>query len=126
MRARGCAANTVAEVLSKGDIVSLDTGGGRCIAVGQGSVDDVEATLALVQSQLEVGTAAPGIVLVAPLDVKDPVGSSATNRREDPKPGVHRKQVVPVWHDGVVVRGPRQALVSVVGIRGGELGTTVG
>jgi hypothetical protein len=86
--ANGCAANAVAEVLSKAGIVLLHSSCRRCIAVVQGAIDDVEALLVLVQPQLEVGSAGAREVLGAPLDIKDTVGSSATNRREDPKPGV--------------------------------------
>jgi hypothetical protein len=35
----------------------LHTGGGRCIAVVQLAVDDIEALLAFIQPQLEVGNA---------------------------------------------------------------------
>jgi hypothetical protein len=86
--ADGCAANAVAEVLSKAGIVLLHSSRSRCIAIGQGAIDDVEALLVLVQSQLEVSGAGARVVLGAPLNIKDAVGSSATNRGEDPKPGV--------------------------------------
>src|SRR4029077_5248738 len=78
------------------------------------------------QSQLEVGTAAPGEVLCSPLDVQDAVGSSATDRSENPKARVYRIQVVPVWKDRVVVLGPRQANIGKRRIRGRELGIAVG
>jgi hypothetical protein len=82
--------------------------------------------LALVQSQLEVGAAAPGEILRPPFDVEDPVGSSSTDRGEYPKPTVDQIQVVPVREDGVVVGGPGQADVGERGVRGHELGIAVG
>src|ERR1043166_6995150 len=126
LRARGRAANAVTEVLRKGGIVSLHTGSGRRAAVIHLPVDHVKTSLPLVQSQLEAGSAAPRVVLVAPLDVKDSVWGSATNRGEDPIPGIHRVQVVPVRHDGVVVRGPRHTEVTKGGIYSGELSVAVG
>jgi hypothetical protein len=82
--------------------------------------------LALVQPQLEAGTAAPGEVLRAPLDIEDAVGSSATDRCEYPEPAVDQVQVIPVWEDRVVVRSPRQALVGEGRVGGHKLRIAVG
>jgi hypothetical protein len=86
--AHDCAANAIAKVLSKVAIVFLHSGCSRCIAVVQGAVDDVEALLILVQSQLKIGSATAWEVLGAPFDVKDAVGRNSTRRREDSKSGV--------------------------------------
>jgi hypothetical protein len=105
----------------------LHTGSGRCVGVRQTAIDHIEATLPLVQSQLKIGSATSWIVLVAPLDIEDPVGSSATDRSKDAKPGVYRVQVAPIRNDCVVVRDPRQrARVNPVVIGGRELGIAVG
>jgi hypothetical protein len=88
LRARGYTASAVAEVLIKGGIVFLHTGSGRCIGVGQTAIDHIEATLPFVQSQLKIGSAASRVVLVAPLDIEDSVGSNAADRCKDTKPGV--------------------------------------
>ena len=90
------------------------------------TVDHVEATLPLVQPQLDVGTAAAREVLRPPLNVEDAVGSSATYRCEYAEPTVDQIEVVPVWEDRVVMGSPRQALVGEGGIGGHELGITVG
>ena len=95
--------------MRKGGVVPLHTGGGRCVGVGQCAVDDVEAALALIQPHFEVGSAGPWVVLVAPLDVKDPVGRSATNRGKDARASHYRVQVVPVGEDGVHMGYARQA-----------------
>ena len=79
-----------------------------------------------MQPQLEVGTACPREVLRPPLDVENPVGSSATYRCEYAKPTIDQIQVVPVWQDGVVVVGPRQARVGKGRIGRRELGIAVG
>jgi hypothetical protein len=127
LRAGGCAVNAVAEVLSKADIVFLHTGCGRQVPVGHRAVDDVEACLPLVQPQLVVSSATPWIVLVAPLDVKDPVGRSAACRGENPIPAVYRVFIVPVWEDRVAVDGGRgQAFVDVSCAVGHELSIAVG
>ena len=104
----------------------MDTGGGRRIAVSQHPVDDVESTLPLVQSQLEVGCAAPRVVLVAPLDVEDPVRSGPTGGGKDPISTIHRVQVPPVRHDGIVVCSPGHTHIAKGDIRSGELGIAVG
>ena len=78
-----------------------------------------------VQPQLKVGVAGPRKILSPPFDVEDAVGRGATDRREDPKPTVYRVQIVPIREDGIVVAGPRQALISEGGVRGGELGIAV-
>jgi len=116
----------VTEVLNESGVVSLYPRSSRCVAVVHSTVDHVEATLPLIQSQLKVGTAAAREVLRPPLNVKDAVGSSATYRCEYAKPAVDQIEVVPVWEDRVVVGSPRQALVGEGGIRGYELGITVG
>jgi hypothetical protein len=120
------ATGAVAEVLSKERIVSLHSGCGRCVGVSHRAVDHIKAWLSLVQPQLEAGTAASREVLRSPLDVEDAVGSSATYRSEYAKPTVHQIQVVPVWEDGVVVGGPRQAQVAKGGICSRKLRITVG
>src|SRR5206468_8709675 len=102
------------------------SGCGRCVAVGQRAMDDIEACLPLIQPQLEVGTAAPGEVRRPPLNVEDAIGRTATYRCEYPEPTVHQIQVVPVWEDGVVVGGPRQARVAKGAIAGCELRIAVG
>ena len=78
----------VAEVLVKDGVVLLNTGGCRCVAVAQGAVDHIKTALPFVQSQLEVGSAGPGVVLGAPLDIEDAVRRSATDRSKDPIPRV--------------------------------------
>ena len=78
-----------------------------------------------VQPQLKVGVAAPRKILSPPFDVEDAVGRGATDRREDPKPTVYRVQIVPIREDGIVVAGPRQALISEGGISGRKLGIAV-
>ena len=126
MSARSSASGTIAEILSKEGVVSLHSGRGRCVPVGQRAIDDVEATLPLVQPQLEIRTAAPREILRTPLNVEDAVGRSATYRRKDPKPTVHQIQVVPIRVDRVVVGEPRQALVAKGRIGGRELRVAVG
>ena len=126
MPASSRAARAVAEVLYKSTVVPLHSGRGASVASTHCAVDHVEATLPLVQSQLEVGTATPREVLRSPLDVKDTVGSSTAYRCEDTKPTINQIEVVPVWVDGVVVGGPRQALVGEGGIVSQELGIAVG
>ncbi len=79
-----------------------------------------------MQPEFEVGTAGPREVLRPPFDVEDPVGSSATYRCEYAKPTIDQIQVVPVWQDGVVVVGPRQARVGKGRIGCRELGIAVG
>ena len=80
---------SVAEVLHKNTVVSLHSGRGAGIAPTDCAVDHVEATLPLVQPQLEVGTAAAWEILRPPLDVEDAVGSSATYRCKYAKPTIH-------------------------------------
>ena len=96
MCAYSCATRAGTEVLRKGGVVPLHTCGGRCVAIIQSAVDDVEATLPLIQPQLEVGSASPRVVLVAPLDVEDSVGRSATDRGKDAIATVYRVEIVPV------------------------------
>ena len=126
MRASSRHARTVAEVLVKGSVVFLYSGGGRCIAAAHCAVDHVKACLSLVQPQLEAGTAAPREVLRPPLDVEDAVGSSATYRCEYAEPAIDQIKVVPIWVDGEVVGEPRQALVGEGRIRRRKLGIAVG
>ena len=116
----------VTEVLNESGVVSLYPRSSRCVAVVHSTVDHVEATLPLIQSQLKVGTAAAREVLRPPLNVKDAVGSSATYRCEYAKPAVDQIQIVPVWEDRVVVGGPRQASISKRRIGSHELGVAVG
>src|SRR5207247_1385171 len=99
---------------------------GRCVAVGHCAVDDIEASLSLVQSQFEVSAGSPREILRPPLNVKDAVGRSATYRCEYAEPAVDQIQVVPIWEDGVVVGGPRQADVSEGRIGGHKLRIAVG
>ena len=82
------ATGAVTEVLVKDGVVLLNTGGCRCVAVAQGAVDHIKTGLSFVQSQLEVGSAGPGEVLSAPFNVEDAVGRNASNRSENPIPGV--------------------------------------
>ncbi len=126
MPASSRATGAVAEVLNESGVVSLYPGSSRCVTITHCAVDHVEATLPLVQSQLKIGTAASREVLRPPFNVEDAVGSSATYRCEDAEATVDQIEVVPVWQDGVVVGGPRQALVGEAGISSQELGITVG
>src|SRR4030095_14288118 len=64
-------ADTVAEILRKGGVVLLHPSCGRCVPVGQRAVDDIKATLSLIQPPLKVGTATSREVLRTPLNVKD-------------------------------------------------------
>ena len=74
-----------------------------------------------------MGTAGPREILRPPLNVKDPVGSSATDRGKDAITSIHRVQVVPVWEDRVAVDGGRgQAFIAVSCAVGHELGIAVG
>ena len=116
----------VAEVLNESGVVSLHPRSSRCITVTHCAIDHIEATQSLVQSQLEVGTAAAREVLRPPFDVENAVGSRVTYRGEDAKSTINQIQIVPVWQDGVVVGSPRQALVGEGGVRSQELGITVG
>src|SRR6476646_4004906 len=116
--ADGCAANAVAEVLSKAGIVLLHACCSRGVAASQRTVDHIKTALTFVQSKLEVGSATPGEVLSAPFDVEDAVGRISTNRSEDPKPSVQRIKIVPVRENGVVVQSPRQAHVAKASVRG--------
>jgi len=126
LRTRGCAANAIAEILGKDGIVFLHTGGGRQVTAGYGAVDDIEATLSLVQPQLKVRTATPRKVLCSPLNVEDAVGSGATYRCEDAEASVDQIQIVPVREDRVVMGSPRQASISKGRIGGHKLGIAVG
>jgi hypothetical protein len=116
----------VAEVLNESAVISLHSRCGRCVAVTHGSIDHIEATLSLVQPQLDVGAAASRKVLCPPFNVENPVGSTATYRSEYAEPGVDQIQVVPVRIDGVVVGTPRQADVSKRRIGSQELGIAIG
>ena len=71
-------AGTVAEVLDEVRVVLLHSSCGAGVAISQCAVDHVKACLALVQPQLEVGTAASREVLCTPLDVEDAVRRRAT------------------------------------------------
>ena len=126
MPASSSATRAVAEVLNESGVVPLHPRSSRCVTVTHCAVDHVEATLSLVQSQLEVGSAAAREVLRPPFDVKDAVGSRATYRCEDAKSTINQIEVVPVWENGVVVGRPRQASISEGRIGSQELGVTVG
>jgi hypothetical protein len=129
LRTRGCASSAVAEVLIEGGVVLLYSGSRARVAIGHCAVDHVEASLPLIQPQLEVGTAAPALpdeVLRTPLNVEDAVRRTATYRREYAKPTVDQIQVVPIREDHVVVVGQRQALGEEDRIRGRELRIAVG
>src|SRR5206468_4049003 len=89
--------HAVAEVLGKGGGVLLHTGRGRCVPVGHCAVDNIEATLPLIQPQLEIGTAAPREVLRPPLNVEDAVGLTATYRCEYAEPVI--ADIYRAWHD---------------------------
>src|SRR3982751_6656406 len=65
-------------------------------------------------------------ILITEFDVEDAIGRRAGNRCKDPKASIYRVLVVPVWIDGVVMAEPWQTLVRKAGIRGGELGISVG
>jgi hypothetical protein len=112
--------------LSKNAVVSLHSRCGTGVAISDCAIDHIEAFLPLIQSQLEVGTAAPWEVLRAPLDVEDAVRRSAAGRSEDSKPTVYQVQVVPIRVDRVIVANPRQALVGEGRVGGRKLGVTVG
>ena len=116
----------VAEVLNESGVISLHPRCGRCVATTHCSIDDIEATQSLVQSQLEIGTPASREVLRAPLDVEDAVGSSATYRCEDAEPAIDQIQIVPIRVDGVVMGTPRQATISKFRIGRHELRVAVG
>ena len=116
----------VTEVLNESGVVSLNPRGSRCVAVVHSTVDHVEATLPLIQSQLKVGTATAREVLRPPLNVEDAVGSRATHRREYAEPAIDQIKVVPVWENSVVMGNPRQANITKVRIGSHELGITVG
>ena len=126
MPARGRSTRAVAEVLNESVVVSLHPRCGRFVAASHCSLDHIEATLSLVQPQLDVGSAAPREVLCPPLNVEDPVGSGATYRGKYAEPAVDQIQVVPVWVDGVIVGGPREALVGKFRIGRHELRIPVG
>ena len=126
MSASSRLAGTVAEVLVEGGVVLLHPGCGRCVAAAHCAVDHVKACLSFIQPQLEPGVAATREVLRPPLNVEDAVGSSATYGCEYAKPAIDQIQVVPVREDGVVVGGPRQALVGEGRIGGRELGVAIG
>src|SRR6266404_4761637 len=111
--------------MSKAVVVSLHSRCGTGVAITYCAVDHVKASLPLIQSQLEVGSAAPWEILRPPFDVQDAVGRGASDRGKDPKPTVYRVQVVPIWEDRVVMSGPWQANVGKVSIRRRELGIAV-
>jgi hypothetical protein len=121
--------------LDKITVVFLQSGCLPQIAVGRSGVDDVEALLVLVQSQLEVGPEGHWVVQGAPLDVEDAIGSSTRHRGVNPAGASRitctvgqllRGQIFPVRQDGIVVGGPRQTDVTKSGIYSGELGIAVG
>jgi hypothetical protein len=119
------ATGTIAEVLKESCVVSLHPRSSRCVTITHCAVDHVEATLPLVQSQLQIGTATAREVLRPPLDVKNAVGSRSTYRCEDAEPTIDQIEVVPVREDGVVVGGPWQALISKGRIGSQELRVTI-
>ena len=126
MPASSRASRAVTEVLNESGVVSLHPCSSRSVTITHCAVDHVEATLPLVQSQHKVGTAAAREVLRPPFNVEDAVGSSATYRCKDAEPAINQIEVVPIWEDRVVVRGPRQALVGEGRISSQELGIPVG
>jgi hypothetical protein len=126
---------TVAEVLSKYGVVSLDSRGCAGVALIHRAVDHIEAWLSLIQPQLVVGMLA-GVAEIdgAPFDVEDTIRRTARDRGENAAcsigkngaAGVRiRALVVPVWEDRVVVGEPRQANVSKGCISGRKLGIAV-
>ena len=125
MPARGRSTRAVAEVLNESAVVSLHPRCGRCVAASHCSVDHIEATLSLVQPQLDVGSAAPREVLCPPLNVEYAVRCCAAYRGEDAGRAIDQIQIIPVRVDGVIVGKPRQALVGKGRIRGRELGIAV-
>ena len=120
------AARTVAEVLGKNAVVLLYSRCGARVARTDWAVDNVKASLPLIQPQLEVGAATSREILRPPLDVKDAVGSSPTYRCEYTEPAIDQIQIFPVWEDGVVVAGPRQTLTGEARIGGCELRIAIG
>jgi len=120
------AARTVAEVLGKNAVVLLYSRCGAGVAPTHWAVDNVKATLPLIQPQLEVGAATSREILRPPFNVEDAVRSSATYRCEYAEPAVDQIQIFPVWEDGIVVAGPRQALAGETAIRGCELRIAIG
>ena len=88
---------TIAEVLRKGRVVLLHSRRGAEVAISHCTVDHVEASLPLIQPQLEVGSAAAREVLRTPLNVEDAIGSSTTYRREYAKPAINQIEIIPVW-----------------------------
>jgi len=136
LRADCCTPNAVAEILSKDGVVLLHPSCGRCVAVVHSTVDDVEATLSLVQPQLKVGRlGAVAQICCAPFNVKDTIWRTTSYRGEDTA-GTTREtraaslriglQVVPIGHDGIIVRNPRETKISPGCIRGRELRVAVG
>ncbi len=97
MPASSRTAHTVAEVLSKGGVILLHSSRGAEVAISHCTVDHVEASLSLIQPQLEVGSAGPREVLRPPLNVEDAIGSSTTYRREYAKPAINQIEIIPVW-----------------------------
>ena len=74
----------VAEILSKTSIVSLHSRRGARIAACRIAVDHIEPVLALIQPQLEIGSAGRiGEINSAPFDIEDAVGGSASHRGID-------------------------------------------
>ena len=110
----------------KACVVSLHSRCGRCVAVTHCAVDYVKACLPLVEPQLEVGTPTAREILRTPLDVEDAIRCRAAYRCEDAKSTINQIQIIPVREDGVVVGGPRQALVGEGRIGGCELCVAVG
>jgi len=117
---------TVAEVLVKGGVVFLHSRCSAAVAVVHLPIDHIEACLPLIQSQFVMGSASPWEVLVAKLDIEDPIRCCALYRGEDLKATQERVLVVPVRVDAVVVGCTRQALVTEGRIGSGKLGIAVG
>ena len=124
--ASSCTTCAVAEILGKDGVVLLHSSCGAGVAVSHRAVDDVEATLPLVQPHFKIGAAAPWEVLAAVLDVKDAVGSSTANGGKYPKATVYVVQIVPVRQDEVGLAGVGQACVSKRTQRVHELLSTIG
>ena len=137
MSTSGCATRAVAEILRKGGIVPLHTGGGRCVAIGNSGVHYIKPALPLVQPQLKVGvTRVRTEIDCAPFDVEDTVGRGARNRGVNsttavgvagatPARHLIGAQVIPIRQHGIVVCTPWQAKVTPGVIAGGKLGSAI-
>ena len=136
LRADGCTPNAVAEILSKDGVVLLHSRCGAGVALLHRTVDHIEAALPFVQPQLKVGRlGAVAQICCAPFNVEDTIWRTARYRGEDTA-GTTREtraaslriglQVVPIGHDGIIVRNPRKTKISPGCIGGRELRVAVG